>query len=95
MLEPFIRNHLIRHARVDASRFDNPDLLVADLALDSLGLVEMLFEIEERFGFQLSDPMRYQSMRFDHMVAAIEAELRAHNGGELPQADALHASAHP
>ena len=94
MLEPFIRNHLIRHARVDASRFDNPDLLVADLALDSLGLVEMLFEIEERFGFQLSDPMRYQSMRFDHMVAAIEAELRAHNGGELPQADALGASAH-
>ena len=94
MLEPFIRNHLIRHARVDASKFDNPDLLVADLALDSLGLVEMLFEIEERFGFQLSDPMRYQSMRFDQMVGAIEAELRAHNGGELPQADALRASAH-
>ncbi|WP_297908010.1 acyl carrier protein [Thiomonas sp.] len=94
MLEPFIRNHLIRHARVDASKFDNPDLLVAELALDSLGLVEMLFEIEERFGFQLSDPMRYQSMRFDQMVGAIEAELRAHNGGELPQADALRASAH-
>ncbi len=93
MLESLIRNHLIRHAHVDASKFDNPDLRVADLALDSLALVEMLFEIEERFGFQLSDPMPFQTMRFDHMVAAIESELRAHNGGELPQADALGVTA--
>ncbi|MBU6441060.1 MAG: acyl carrier protein [Betaproteobacteria bacterium] len=95
MLEPLIRNHLIRHARVDAARFDDPELRVADLALDSLGLVEMLFAIEERFGMQLSDPMKYQSMRFTDMVAAIEAELRAHNGGELPRGDVLSASARP
>ncbi len=94
MLESFIRNHLIRHARVDASKFDNPDLRVSELALDSLGLVEMLFEIEERFGFQLSDPMKFQTMRFDQMVAAIESELRDHNGGELPQADTLGVTAH-
>jgi acyl carrier protein len=94
MLESLIRNHLIRHARVDASKFDNPDLRVAELELDSLGLVEMLFEIEERFGFQLSDPMKFQTMRFDQMVATIEAELRAHNGGELPRADALGVTAH-
>ena len=35
------------------------------------GLVEMLFDSEERFGFQLSDPMRFQHMRFAEMVQAI------------------------
>ena len=92
MLESFIRNHLIRHARVDAARFDNPDLRVSELALDSLGLVEMLFEIEESVGFHLSDPMRFQTMQFREMVAAIEAELREHNGGALPELDTLGVS---
>ena len=89
MLEQVIRDHLVRRAKADPRRFDDPDLKVADLGLDSLGLVEMLFEIEERYGLQLSDPMKFQSMRFRDMVAAVEAELRERNGGELPRADAL------
>ncbi len=94
MLEPVIQNYLISHAKVDPAKFDNPELAVADLGLDSLGLVEMLFEIEDRFGFQLADPMRFQSMRFREMVAAIEAEIRAHNGGELPDLQSLTAPTH-
>lgn len=89
MLEQVIQNYLIGQARVDPAKFDSPDLAVSDLGLDSLGLVEMLFEIEERFGFQLADPMKFQAMGFRDMIDALEAEIREHNGGELPELDAL------
>lgn len=89
MLEQVIRNYLIGQAKVDPAKFDDPNLTVADLGLDSLGLVEMLFEIEERFGFQLADPMKFQTMGFREMVDAVEAEIREHNGGELPDLDTL------
>lgn len=87
MLEQLIKNYLVTNAKIDPTKFDQPDLMVVDLGLDSLAMVEMLFEIEDRFGFQLSDPMRYQSMRFADMVAAIEAEVRGHHNGELPHID--------
>ena len=95
MLEKVIQNYLVDHAKVDQAKFDDPALMVADLGLDSLGLVEMLFEIEERFGFQLADPMKFQSMRFRDMVDAVEAEIREHNGGEMPALDALGSSSKP
>lgn len=95
MLEQLIKNYLVTNAKVDPAKFDQPDLMVADLGLDSLAMVEMLFEIEDRFGFQLSDPMHYQSMRFADMVAAIEAEVRAHHNGELPHIDVQGSAVRP
>lgn len=84
MLDTLIKDYLIHSAKVDASLFDRPDLRVSDLALDSLGLVEMLFEIEDRFGFQIEEPMRFREFSFAEMVRAIEDEVRAHHHGELP-----------
>lgn len=95
MLEELIKKYLVDGAKVEPAKFDQPDLMVADLGLDSLGLVEMLFEVEEQFGFQISDPMQFQTMRFTDMVAAIEAEVREHNNGELPALESLGSSAHP
>lgn len=93
MLEQLIKGYLVTSAKVDPAKFDQPDLAVADLGLDSLTMVEMLFEIEDRFGFQIADPMSFQTMRYSEMVASIEAEVRAHNNGELPQIDALDSAA--
>jgi acyl carrier protein len=62
----------------------DPALQMAALGLDSLDMVEMLFEIEDRCGFQLPDPTRYPKMSFRDMLADIEAAIREHNGGELP-----------
>ena len=53
--------------------------------LDSLGLVEMLFEVEDRYGFQIKEPMRYMDMTFDEMVSDIEQAVRDHHGGRLPE----------
>ena len=92
MLAPLIKQYLITSAKVDPAEFDRPEAKVAELGLDSLGLIEMLFEVEDKFGFQIADPMRYQSMTFDAMVADIEAQVRAHHNGELPDIAAFDAS---
>ena len=73
---------------VDREKFDCPDLRVSDMGLDSLGLVEMLFEVEDQYGLQIPDPMRYLTMSFAEMVADIEAIVRVHPEGQLPPVDA-------
>ncbi|WP_199103333.1 acyl carrier protein [Aquitalea sp. ASV11] len=84
MLEEIIKNYLINTKGKDAALFDDPNLQMSALGLDSLDMVEMLFEIEDRCGFQLPDPTRYPKMGFAEMLADIEAAIRAHNDGEMP-----------
>lgn len=91
MLNALIKEYLVSNKLVDPAVLDRADLMVSDLALDSLTLVEMLFEIEDRYGFQLDEPMRFRDMSFKDMIAAIEAEVRAHHNGQLPDLDALQA----
>ena len=85
MLEQIIKNYLINNKGKEAALFDDPELQVSALGLDSLDMVEMLFEIEDRCGFQLPDPTRYPKMSFRDMLADIEAAIREHNNGELPE----------
>lgn len=76
MLIEQIKKYLVETAGTDPQVFSNPDLKVADLKLDSLGLVEMLFEVEDKYGFQIPDPMVFLPMTFVEMVAAIEAMVQ-------------------
>lgn len=82
MLEDLIKKYLIETAGVETSKFENPSLMVSDLELDSLGLVEMLFEVEDQFGFQVPDPMVFLTMSYAEMVAAIEAMAQAQKEGQ-------------
>ena len=61
---------------------------VADLALDSLGLVEMLFEIEDKYGFQIPDPMVFLPMTFAEMVASISTMVQEHTAAQVQAATA-------
>ena len=87
MLIDQIKGYLVETAGVDPQLFDNPELKVTDLNLDSLGLVEMLFEIEDKYGFQIPDPMAFLPMTFTEMVAAIESMVLA-QGKSLEQTPA-------
>ena len=78
MLFDQIKNYLVNTASVDPKKFENPELKVADLELDSLGLIEMLFEVEDKYGFQIPDPMVFLPMSFAEMVAAINVMVQAH-----------------
>ena len=93
MLHGLIIEYLTKNAGVDPLKFEDPDLMVADVGLDSLGLVEMLFEVEDRFGFQIPDPMRFQAMRFTEMVAAIEEAVREHSDANLADLTAVSSAA--
>lgn len=84
MLEEIIKNYLINTKAKDPALFSDPALQVSALGLDSLDMVEMLFEIEDRCGFQLPDPSRYPKMAFREMLDDIEKAIREHNNGELP-----------
>lgn len=88
MIEQIIREFLTTHMRIPPAKLDQPDLRVADLGVDSLGLVEMLFEVEDRFGFQLDDPSKFRDMKYSEMVASIEAQVLAHNNGVMPDLSA-------
>jgi acyl carrier protein len=85
MLEEIVKTYLINTKDVAPSKFEEPDLQVAALGLDSLDMVEMLFEVEDRCGFQLNDPMRYLKMGFADMLADIESQIREHNNGAMPE----------
>jgi len=93
MLHQIIKDFVVRQFNVDPTVFDNPELKVVDLGLDSLGVVEMLFEVEDMYGFQVDDPARYSSMTFNEMVADIEATIRAAHNGELPEPASLQGKA--
>ncbi len=79
MLFDQIKNYLVETAGVDPQKFEDPILKVADLELDSLGLVEMLFEVEDKYGFQIPDPMVFLPMTFAEMVAAINTMVQEHS----------------
>jgi len=90
-LQQIIQEYLIKQAGIEPSKFDDPEMMLADLGLDSLGVVEMLYEVEDRYGFQVQDPYRYGTMRFVDIVADLESTIRARNNGELPEPKAAKA----
>lgn len=89
MLEDLIKKYLIETAGVEPEKFADPTLKVSDLGLDSLGLVEMLFEVEDKFGFQIPDPMAFLPMSFSEMVAAIDGMVQAQTAENLLKADSV------
>lgn len=85
MLNTIVNNYLVNTKKIDPSLLENPNLQVSELGLDSLDLVEMLFEIEDRCGFQLPEPMRYTEMSYAEMLSDMESVIRQHHNGELPE----------
>lgn len=83
MLFDQIKKYLVETAGVDPKKFENPELKVADLDLDSLGLIEMLFDVEDKYGFQIPDPMVFLPMTFAEMVAAIDTMVQKHTQSQV------------
>lgn len=78
MLLKQIKNYLIDTAKIDPEILEDADIKVADMGLDSLGLIEMLFEVEDKYGFQIPDPMIFLPMTFAEMVASIDIMIQEH-----------------
>ena len=84
MLRSLIEDFLRQQHGVDASKLADPNTRMQDLGLDSLGMVEMLFEVEDKYGFHVEKPERYSQMTLDQLVVDLESTIRAAHGGVLP-----------
>lgn len=84
MLRQIIDNFLLAHGSLTPAQLADPGLKMVDLGLDSLGVVEMLFEVEDRYGVHVDDVMQLQQMTLSEVVSHIEQVVRAKHGGQLP-----------
>ncbi len=88
MLRQVIDDFLLAQGTVTPEKLADPEIKMVDLGLDSLGVVEMLFEVEDRYGIHVDDVMQFQQMTLNEVVRHMEGLVRARNGGQLPD---LHA----
>jgi acyl carrier protein len=84
MLRQLIDNFLLERTEISPEKLAAPTLKMVDLGVDSLGIVEMLFEVEDQYGIHIEDVMRFQSMTLNEVVAYMEQIIRDKNGGQLP-----------
>jgi acyl carrier protein len=71
-----VRNLLRAHAQGGAEVTDS-SRLVADLGVDSLGVMELIADIEDKFHLTISDDALREVERVSDVSAAIEKRLEA------------------
>jgi acyl carrier protein len=84
MLRKIVDDFLLTQTHISPEKLADPSIKMVDLGLDSLGVVEMLFEVEDRYGIHIEDAMQYQNMTLSEVVSHMEQIVRAKHGGELP-----------
>jgi acyl carrier protein len=84
MLRKIVDDFLLTQTHISPEKLADPNIKMVDLGLDSLGVVEMLFEVEDRYGIHIEDAMQYQNMTLTEVVSHMEQIVRAKHGGELP-----------
>jgi acyl carrier protein len=75
-----IRAHLATELEVDPERIEESTRFKEDLEADSLDLVELLVELEDRYGIRIPDEQAAKILTVGHaadFVAAHAAEIQA------------------
>jgi acyl carrier protein len=75
-----IREHLATELEIDPARIDEGTRFKEDLEADSLDLVELLVELEDRYGIRIPDEQAARILTVGQaadFVAAHAAELQA------------------
>jgi acyl carrier protein len=65
-----------------------PEAPLNSLGIDSLGLIEMMFLVEDRFGIVLPDDHTTDFKTIDDVVNYIDKVLAAKSGAQAPSAPA-------
>lgn len=84
VLRQVVDTFLLSQGGITPEKLADPDIKMTELGLDSLGVVEMLFEVEDRYGVRVDDVMQFQQMTLREVVAHMEQIVRDKNGGQLP-----------
>jgi acyl carrier protein len=84
MLRQVIDDFLLAQGAVSPEKLADPHLKMSELGLDSLGVVEVLFEVEDRYGIHVDDVAQFQNMTLNEVTAHMEKIVMSKNGGEWP-----------
>lgn len=84
-LRQLIDTFLLTQEGITPEKLADPTVKVTDLGLDSLGVVEMLFEVEDRYGIRIDDMTQFQQMTLNEVAAHMEQVVRDKHGGLLPE----------
>jgi acyl carrier protein len=87
MLRQLIDKFLRERTEISPEKLADPTLKMVDLGVDSLGIVEMLFEVEDQYGIHVEDVMRFQHMTLNEVVSYMEQIIRDKNGGLMPDSN--------
>jgi acyl carrier protein len=85
VLRQVVDTFLLSQGGITPEKLADPDVKMTELGLDSLGIVEMLFEVEDRYGIRIDDVMQFQQMTLSQVVAHMEQIVRNKHGGQLPE----------
>ncbi len=85
VLRQVVNTFLLSQSTVTPEKLGDPDVKMTELGLDSLGIVEMLFEVEDRYGIRIDDVMQFQQMTLGEVVAHMEQIVRNKHGGQFPE----------
>jgi acyl carrier protein len=83
-----IRTALAQHLKRDVSKIRPEDNLRADLGLDSLAMIELLFKIEEAFDLEIPNDDLSKIATVSDVVAYVEERLQRPREAARPRAAA-------
>lgn len=69
-----IKAILVKHLKIDPAKITETTNLQEDLGADSLDLVEIIMEIENKFGIEIPDEDIFDLKTIDNVVSYIEAK---------------------
>ena len=80
-----VQNILIEEFKLGADRL-RPEATLAELGIDSLDLVDLIFKIEDRFGLKITDDVPRSLATLGDVAAYIDELLKNRSSGGAIQA---------
>jgi acyl carrier protein len=75
-VKTLIVDYLARCAGVDPKRLSDAQITLDSLGIDSLSMVEMLWELEDKLGLHVEDTAQLPGMTLDQLVAHVAREAQ-------------------
>lgn len=79
-----INGLIAQSAGIPLESLQDPERRLDDLGMDSLGVVELLFDIEEKYGVRIDDPLQLK----DYSLGQLHALVASLMDGKAPAAPA-------
>lgn len=88
-IEKTIGEYLVTKAGVAPELIADPQRKLAEFGLDSLSVIEMLFEVEDKYGVHVDDPMTLKEFDLAQLYALIGSLIEEKRNAPTPAPAAI------